>query len=156
PMPTRFSIVLGITSVLLALAVDSKPALAQTAAVGQAGQAGQVGQVPAPGTHNRTLLRGKEPPVHYALSIPANYSLSKPVPLILALHFGVGGGDAAGAGRSVLSILVRPALEELGAIIVAPDSLGGNWSTPENERAVKELLGDVLGSYSIDKKKIVV
>ncbi len=124
-MPTRFSIVLGITSVLLALAMYSQPVLGQTAATGQA---------LAPGTSNRTLLRGKEPPVHYALSIPANYSPSKPVPLILALHFGVGGGDAAGAGRSVLSILVRPALEELGAIIVAPDSLGGNWSTPENER----------------------
>jgi len=116
----------------------------------------QAGTVPPPGISNRTLTRGEEPPVHYALSIPANYSTSKPVPLILALHFGVGGGSSAGAGRSVLSILVRPALEELGAIIVAPDSLRGDWSTPENERAVKELLDNVLGSYNIDKKKIVV
>ena len=116
----------------------------------------QAGTVPPPGVSNRTLTRGDEPPVHYALSIPANYSTSKPVPLILALHFGVGGGSAAGAGRSVLSILVRPALEELGAIIVAPDSLRGDWSTAENERAVKELLDNVLGSYNIDKKKIVV
>ena len=116
----------------------------------------QAGTVPPPGVSNRTLTRGEEPPVHYALSIPANYSTSKPVPLILALHFGVGGGSAAGAGRSVLSILVRPALEELGAIIVAPDSLRGDWSTAENERAVKELLDNVLGSYNIDKKKIVV
>ena len=116
----------------------------------------QAGTVPPPGVSNRTLTRGEEPPVHYALSIPANYSTSKPVPLILALHFGVGGGSSAGAGRSVLSILVRPALEELGAIIVAPDSLRGDWSTAENERAVKELLDNVLGSYNIDKKKIVV
>ena len=116
----------------------------------------QAGTVPPPGVSNRTLTRGEEPPVHYALSIPANYSTSKPVPLILALHFGVGGGSSAGAGRSVLSILVRPALEELGAIIVAPDSLRGDWSTPENERAVKELLDNVLGSYNIDKKKIAV
>jgi len=116
----------------------------------------QAGTVPPPGVSNRTLTRGDEPPVHYALSIPANYSTSKPVPLILALHFGVGGGSAAGAGRSVLSILVRPALEELGAIIVAPDSLRGDWSTAENERAVKELLDNVLGSYNIDKKKIAV
>jgi len=116
----------------------------------------QAGTVPPPGVSNRTLTRGEEPPVHYALSIPANYSTSKPVPLILALHFGVGGGSAAGAGRSVLSILVRPALEELGAIIVAPDSLRGDWSTAENERAVKELLDNVLGSYNIDKKEIVV
>ena len=116
----------------------------------------QAGNVPSPGISNRILTRGEEPPVHYALSIPANYSPSKPVPLILALHFGVGGGSAAGAGRSVLSILIRPALEELGAIIVAPDSLRGDWSTPENERAVKELLDNVLGSYNIDRKRIIV
>ena len=116
----------------------------------------QAGAVPAPGISNRTLARGEQPTIHYALSIPANYSSSKPVPLVVALHFGVGGGSAAGAGRSVLSILVRPALEELGAIIVAPDSLRGDWRTPENERAVKELLDNVLGSYNIDKKKIVV
>ncbi len=116
----------------------------------------QAGNVPPPGITNRTLARGDEPPIHYALSMPANYSPSKPVPLILALHFGVGGGSSSGAGRSVLSILVRPALEELGAIIVAPDSLRGDWSTPENERGVKELLDNVLGSYSIDRKKIIV
>src|SRR5262249_11004096 len=116
----------------------------------------QAGNVPPPAISNRTLARGEEPPIHYALSIPANYSASKPVPLILALHFGVGGGSAAGAGRSVLSILVRPALEELGAIIVAPDSVRGDWSTPENERAVKELLDNIVGSYNIDKKRIIV
>src|SRR3989442_14087801 len=116
----------------------------------------QAGTVPPPGTYNRILARGNEPAVHYALSIPVDYSPSKPVPLILALHFGVGGGSSAGAGRSVLSILVRPALEELGAIIVAPDSVRGDWSTPENERGVKELLDDVLGSYSIDTKRIIV
>src|SRR5438105_14660846 len=114
----------------------------------------QAGNVPSPGISNRILARGEEPPVNYALSIPANYSPSKPVPLILALHFGVGGGSAAGAGRSVLSILIRPALEELGAIIVAPDSLRGDWSTPENERAVKELLDNVLASYHIHRKRI--
>src|SRR5271165_6493250 len=51
-----------------------------------------------PGLHSLSLSRGDEPAVHYAISIPRNYSSSKPVPLILALHFGVGGGNAAGAG----------------------------------------------------------
>jgi predicted peptidase len=89
--------------------------------------------------------------VRYAISIPPN--LSDPAPLILALHFG---GSPNGAGSSVLNILVRPALEELGAIIVAPDSVGGQWSTPENERAVNALLEGVLSSYTIDRKKIAV
>src|SRR5579872_3478242 len=51
-----------------------------------------------PGMHSLSLSRGDEPAVRYAISIPRNYSPSTPVPLILALHFGVGDGDAAGAG----------------------------------------------------------
>ncbi|HEX3486408.1 MAG TPA: alpha/beta fold hydrolase [Micropepsaceae bacterium] len=103
-----------------------------------------------------SLQRPDGPPVRYALSIPANYSPSKPVPLILALHFGVGGGDAAGAGGDVVEALIGPGLAELGAIIVAPDSVRGNWSTPENEKAVTALLDMVMGRYAIDNRRIVV
>src|SRR5262245_362737 len=119
-----------------------------------AGQGGSSQSVPvlSPGAHNQTLsFEGKS--IRYAISIPPNYSPSKPVPLVLALHFG---GDPRGAGSSVLNILVRPALQELGAIIVAPDSLGGQWTTAENERAVNLLLDGVLSSYNIDRKKVVV
>ena len=45
------------------------------------------------------------------------------------------------------------------AIIVAPDSIRGDWNTAENERGVNLLLDSVLASlasYSIDTKKIVV
>src|SRR6266849_6024563 len=109
-----------------------------------------------PGLHNLELPRADEPAIRYAISIPGNYSPSTPVPLILALHFGVRGGDAAGAGGDVVQILIGPALAELGAIIVAPDSVRGNWSSPENEKAVNALLDMVLAHYSIDKKKVAV
>src|SRR5215831_11182706 len=109
-----------------------------------------------PGLHSLTFARAGEPAIRYAISIPGNYSPSTPVPLILALHFGVRGGEGAGAGGDVVQILVGPALAELGAIIVAPDSVGGNWSSPENEKAVNALLDMVLDHYSIDKKKVVV
>jgi hypothetical protein len=95
--------------------------------------AGQDSPVIRPGLHSLVLPREDEPAVHYALSIPRNYSPSTPVPLILALHFGVQGGSAAGAGMDVVRILIGPALAELGAIIVAPDSVRGDWSSPENE-----------------------
>jgi predicted peptidase len=108
------------------------------------------------GLHNLTLLRADEPAIRYTISIPANYSPSARVPLILALHFGVRGGDAAGAGGEVVQILIGPALAELGAIIVAPDSVRGDWSTPENEKAVNTLLDMVQAHYSIDKKKVAV
>jgi predicted peptidase len=109
-----------------------------------------------PGLHNLELRRADEPAIRYAISIPRNYSPSTPVPLILALHFGVRGGDAAGAGGDLVQILVGPALAELGAIIVAPDSVRGDWSSPENEKAVNALLDMVLAKYSIDRKRVVV
>jgi len=56
----------------------------------------------------------------------------------------------------MVQILIGPALAELGAIIVAPDSVRGNWSTPENEKAVNALLDMVLARYAIDKKKVAV
>jgi len=110
----------------------------------------------APGLHSRTLLNANEPAIHYAISIPGNYSPPARAPLILALHFGVRGRDPSGAGRDVVRILVGPALAELGAIIVAPDSIQGDWSSPENERSVNALLDMVLASYSVDKERIAV
>src|SRR5204862_8191011 len=45
-------------------------------------------QVLSPGVHNQRLPRTGEPAIHYAISIPANYPTSRPVPLVLALHYG--------------------------------------------------------------------
>jgi hypothetical protein len=118
---------------------------------GVAAQAVGDSPVLTPGLHSLSLPRADEPPVRYAISIPRNYSPSTPVPLVLALHFGVGGGDAAGAGGDVVRILIGPALAELGAVIVAPDSVRGDWSSPENEKAVNALLDTILARYSIDK-----
>ena len=94
--------------------------------------------------------------MRYAISIPRNYSGSAPAALILALHFGVQSENAAGAGGDLIRILVGPAFAELGAIIVAPDSVQGDWSSPENEKAVNALLDMVLARYSIDKRRVAV
>ena len=141
-MPAKFSSALMITIMVLPTAVFAQA----------------VANLPvlAPGLHSLTLLRANEPAIHYAISIPSDYSPPARVPLILALHFGVRGGDSAGAGRDVVEILIGPALAELGAIIVAPDSMQGDWSSPENESAVNALLDMVLASYSIDRKQIAV
>ena len=123
------------------------------------GAAAQVAGAPpalTPGLHHLTLPRADEPAIGYTISIPGNYSPATPVPLILALHFGVGGGDAAGAGGDVMQILVGPAFAGLGAIVVAPDSVRGNWTSPENEKAVNALLDMVLAHYAIDRKKVAV
>ena len=128
----------------LALVMPAAPVDAQTSAT-----------VPVfpEGLHYGRLSRDGEAAVRYAISIPPKYNRSRPVPLVLALHFG---GNPAGAGNGVMKALVKPALEALGAIIVAPDSSGGGWDTPENDRAVNLLLDHVMQSYAIDRKKVAV
>jgi predicted peptidase len=102
--------------------------------------------------HDEVLAQTGGPTIHYAISVPKGYH-GEPVPLILALHFG---GDPEGAGRAMLQILIQPALGELGAVIIAPDSLGGGWSTAVNDQGIKVLLAAVEKSYAIDQKKVIV
>jgi predicted peptidase len=110
-----------------------------------------------PGLYTRTLERGTGPAIGYAISVPPTYNRATPAPLVLALHFGVQGGPSLNAGRDVLRILIAPALAELGAVIVAPDALGGGpWTTLQNEEAVLGLLDAVLRSYSIDSRRVIV
>jgi predicted peptidase len=111
----------------------------------------------SPGVYTRALERDDGPRLWYAISVPSTYNHATPVPLVLALHFGVQGGSSQYAGRDVLRILIGPALAELGAVMVAPDALeGGPWTTPDNERAVLALLDAVTKSYRIDAKKVIV
>jgi len=109
-----------------------------------------------PGLHEHTLKRAGEPGISYAISIPPDYTPSTPVPLILALHYGIGNRDSTGVGADLVKGIIGPALEVLGAIIVAPDSVRGNWSTSENEKAVNALLDMVMAHYAIDKKRVAV
>jgi predicted peptidase len=124
-------------------------------AAGADGRAQSPGLVPvvAAGVHNQRFARANGPEVRYAISVPRDYTPSRPAPLVLALHFG---GNPFGAGAGLLRVLVGPAFADLGAIIVAPDSVAGPWSSPENERAVIDLLDAVQASYRIDPERVVV
>jgi predicted peptidase len=118
----------------------------------QSGSAQEKVPVLTAGVHDQTLSQTGAPTIHYAISVPPRYH-GEPVPLVLALHFG---GDPDGAGRSMLDILIEPALADLGAVIIAPDSLDGGWASATNERAVNALLVAVERSYAIDQKRIIV
>lgn len=135
----------SIAAAVLVLSVFPAKAMSQTPSP----------QVPVmePGVYDRLLSLPGAKSLRYALSVPAGYSSSRPVPLVLALHYG---GAPNGAGMGVLRILVGPAFEQLGAVIVAPETLGGQWNTAENERAVISLLDAAQAAYRIDPKKVVV
>ena len=130
--------------------------LLSVSSIGAAAQGAGDPPALAPGLHELTLARAGEPAVGYAISIPPTYSPSTPAPLILALHFGIGDRDSSGTGAALVKGLVGPALEGTGAIIVAPDSVRGNWSTSENEKAVNALLDMVMARYAIDRKRVAV
>jgi predicted peptidase len=106
-----------------------------------------------PGIHLDNFPLSNGLTIRYAISIPKNYSPTNPVPLVLALHYG---GAPNGAAQGVMLTLVHPALADLGAIIVAPESLGGAWSTAQNDRSVNALLDAVEAAYRVDTKKVAV
>lgn len=47
-------------------------------------------------------------------------------------------------------------LEKTGGILVAPDAVGGSWTSPMNEKAAIWLAKSIIETYSIDPKRILV
>lgn len=111
--------------------------------------AGQV--TTASGIHEQLL-----PPnnLRYTVAVPDGYDSDRPVPLILALHYG--GSVTPFYGKGLLLGLVEPALRELGAIIVAPDNVAGGWTNPESEANVLALLDAVQNEFNIDQKRTLI
>lgn len=105
------------------------------------------------GVHSDTFKRSGQPAVRYVISLPKGYAPPAAVPLVLALHFA---GNPDGAAQRLFDQLIEPGLKSLGAIIVAPESLGGGWESAENEAAVMALLDAVQAAYSVDSKRIAV
>lgn len=90
----------------------------------------------------------------YTLSIPEEYRSDQPTPMILALHWG--GPVKPYTGEQLLLGLIRPALGELGAIMVAPDLNRSDWDNPQSEEEVLNLLNYVQTNYDIDPSRMLV
>jgi predicted peptidase len=103
------------------------------------------------GIYQRTL-----PPrnLRYTVAIPNGFKSDQAASLILALHFG--GQVTPFYGGLFLDGLVGPALQELEAIMVAPDAMAGTWSSPEGETNVLEVLNAVQSNYKIDPRRTLV
>ena len=90
----------------------------------------------------------------YGLSLPAGYVAGQPRPLVLALH--PGGERMINYGSAYTRAVVLPALEALGAIIVAPDCPTAAWTDDTSERAVLALLDRIAHEYAIDRARVLV
>ena len=89
----------------------------------------------------------------FTLSIPPG-DIETPVTLIIVLHWG--GQVTPYYGRSILEGLAAPALGELGAVMVAPDCLRGDWDNHQSESDVLKLLSYLDEHYNFDPNKILV
>ena len=92
--------------------------------------------------------------LRYSLSLPRGYSPTGSYPLVVALHYG--GKVTPFYSRDFLSSFVAPALENLGAIIVAPDCPLGGWTNAVSETAVLELMLLLMEEYDIDSDRVVL
>jgi predicted peptidase len=106
------------------------------------------------GIYNQTLTLKNNALLRYTLSIPQGFPGQQPVPLVLALHYG--GTVTPWYGGGYLQILVKPALQELKAIIIAPDCPGQGWDNAKSETAVLELLRYIKTHYPIDDQRIAI
>jgi len=107
-----------------------------------------------PGIHQQTIQREDGTVLRFTISVPDGYSDGTPAPLVVALHYG--GEVTPFYGRGVLEGLVAPALEELHPIVVAPDSIAGDWTSATNEEAVLQLIDSVIASYDVDTAKTLL
>ncbi|MDQ3281079.1 MAG: phospholipase [Acidobacteriota bacterium] len=89
-----------------------------------------------------------------SIYVPATYDPAKPAPLIVVMH------GAGGIGSRTINLLVTHA-DRIGAIIVAPSSIGSTWDAiggepgPDVER-INALLTEIFANYSIDPRHIAL
>jgi predicted peptidase len=92
----------------------------------------------------------------FVLSIPEAIRDGQPMPLVLVLHYAWPGRLPEYYGEELLTNIVRPALRDLDAIMIAPDCLHRDWSNRESETEINHLIDSLLDAYNIDRGKIIV
>ena len=107
-----------------------------------------------PGIHEQEITLDDESLLRYTIALPSSYAPEQKTPLILSLHYG--GTVTPFYGKGLLTQLVEPALRDLKAIIVAPDSPGGGWANATSETKVMQLLQALGKQYSIDAQRTLV
>jgi predicted peptidase len=113
-----------------------------------------VGQTALPaGVHDQTL-DAPGGAMTYAVSVPKGYRPEKRVPLVLVLHSG--GQRIPHYGREFMTFLAQPALDTLGAVMVAPDCPADSWTDARAEDAVVMLLRQTMEVYAIDPRRVLV
>jgi acetyl esterase/lipase len=125
--------------------------------VGGPAAAQQVAAKPA-GRHWQAVVLPPADTMRFTIWVPEGIekaaATGAQVPLVLAAHFG--GRVTPYMGGEYLDLLVLPALEELGAVIVAPDARSTRgWSADDDARLVW-LVEEMKRVYPIDPKRVAM
>jgi pimeloyl-ACP methyl ester carboxylesterase len=107
-----------------------------------------------PGTYNIEYQSLQKSANRFSLLVPETAKETTKPGLGLILHYG--GEPSRFYGRPLLDFLFGPALKALDLYLVAPESLGGKWDSPQNESFVMNLLANVMSHYTIDHERVVV
>jgi predicted peptidase len=151
----RFHCLIWLVPCLFILACQSDKKAQPSRPVAKATSLEAIQLTPLPvGVHQQTTSIPTGGTLRYTVSVPTGYDPQKPCPLIVVLHYG---GDVTPFyGREMIDDLVTPALDSLRAVVIAPDSLGGDWTYAQNEKAVVWLTQSIMKSYAIDAKKVLL
>jgi predicted peptidase len=93
----------------------------------------------------------------YGLLIPKTPAESTGYPMIVGLHYhSPTPGLSPYFGLGFVGQLVLPALQDLNAILVAPDAPDATWTTAISERLVSAVVAEVKKENPIDARRTLV
>lgn len=96
--------------------------------------------------------------VTYGVLVPKTPAPAAGYPMIVALHYGTpeDPGLSPYFGLGYVGQLVLPALQDLHAVIIAPDAPEASWAHPGSEEAVLAVVADVKKRVAIDERRTLV
>lgn len=132
----------GAATLALLAALAALPAGAQ-----------QLAPKPA-GRHWQAIVLPGADTLRFTIWVPEGIGSGTRVPLVLAAHFG--GRVTPYMGGEYLDMLVLPALESLGAVIVAPDARRPTGWSPEDDERLVWLIQELKRIYPVDPARVVM
>ncbi len=96
--------------------------------------------------------------VTYGTLVPKTPPPEGGYPLIVGLHYGTTQepGLSPYFGLGYVGQLVFPALEDLNAVIIAPDAPEASWAHPDSEAAVLAMVAEVKRTQKVDSARTLV